>query len=169
MLCWKLDRFGRSLVDCLNNLQLLDSLRIRFIATTQGLDTDERNPASRFLLQILGAAAEFERSLIRERTEAGRMRYRSDWAAGKVGRTVHSRSGKNLAPHRPRKVFDRGRVMALHRQGLSLRDVARRMGISIGTVARTLAACSKSTPSPAAPARADDTALADGVGDVPEV
>ena len=65
---WKLDRFGRSLVDCLNNIKILGENGIRFIAVTQGLDTDLQNPASRFLLHVLGAAAEFERALIRERT-----------------------------------------------------------------------------------------------------
>ena len=72
---WKLDRFGRSLVDCLNNIQELERCRVKFIAVTQNLDTDEKNPASRFLLHVLGAAAEFERSLIRERTLAGQIRY----------------------------------------------------------------------------------------------
>lgn len=70
VLCWKLDRFGRSLRDCLNNLEELDSHAVLFIATTQGLDTDNCSPASRFLLQVLGAAAEFERELIRERSAA---------------------------------------------------------------------------------------------------
>jgi DNA invertase Pin-like site-specific DNA recombinase len=92
-------------VDCLNNIDELGRHRIRFIATTQNLDTDEKNPASRFLLHVLGAAAEFERSMIRERTLAGQQRYRSDYAAGKVGKTVYSRSGRNLPPHRPRKIF----------------------------------------------------------------
>jgi DNA invertase Pin-like site-specific DNA recombinase len=100
VLVWKLDRFGRCLVDCLNTIQELERHRIRFIATTQNLDTDEKNPASRFLLRVLGAAAEFERSLIRERTLAGQQRYRFDYAAGKVGKTVSSRSGKNLPPHK---------------------------------------------------------------------
>jgi len=68
LLIWKLDRFGRSLVDCLNNIKILEENGIRFIAVTQGLDTDLQNPASRFLLHVLGAAAEFERALIRERT-----------------------------------------------------------------------------------------------------
>ena len=84
-LVWKLDRFGRSLVDCLNNIGALEENRIRFISVTQGLDTDQQNPASRFLLHVLGAAAKFERSLIRERTQAGQERYRQDCAAGKVG------------------------------------------------------------------------------------
>jgi DNA invertase Pin-like site-specific DNA recombinase len=55
-LVWKLDR---SLVDCLNNIKTLEDHGIRFIAVTQGLDTDIQNPASRFLLHVQGGAAEF--------------------------------------------------------------------------------------------------------------
>src|SRR5712691_10103115 len=95
VLVWKLDRFGRSLVDCLNNIQTLEEHHIRFIAVTQGLDTDLHNPASRFLLHVLGAAAEFERALIRERTQAGRLRYQQDFESGKVGKSVYSRSGRH--------------------------------------------------------------------------
>jgi DNA invertase Pin-like site-specific DNA recombinase len=145
LLVWKLDRFGRSLVDCLNNIQELERCRVRFIAVTQGLDTDQRNPASRFLLHVLGAAAEFERSLIRERTLAGQQRYRHDYAAGKVGKTVYSRSGKNLPPHRPRKIFNHDEVAALRAQGLSIRAIAIRLGVGVGTVARTLQARAKSS------------------------
>jgi len=144
VLCWKLDRFGRSLVDCLNNIHALEASGVRFIATTQGLDTDQKNPASRFMLHVLGAAAEFERSLILERTNAGRLRYHQDFESGKVGKTVHSRSGKDLPPHRPRKFFDRQEVVALHRQGLTMREIAKRLKIGLGTVSRTLEACSKS-------------------------
>jgi DNA invertase Pin-like site-specific DNA recombinase len=61
ILVWKLDRFGRSLVDCLKNIQTLESSGVRFIAVTQGLDTDHQNPTCRLLLHILGSAAEFER------------------------------------------------------------------------------------------------------------
>ena len=49
---------------------------------------------------MLGAAAEFERALIRERTQAGRLRYRQDYEAGRVGKGVYSRSGRNRPPHR---------------------------------------------------------------------
>jgi putative DNA-invertase from lambdoid prophage Rac len=58
LLVWKLDRFGGSLVDCLNNIKTLEENGVRFIAVTQGLDTDLQNPASRFLLLVLGAAAD---------------------------------------------------------------------------------------------------------------
>jgi DNA invertase Pin-like site-specific DNA recombinase len=65
LLVWKLDRFGRSLVDCLNNIHTLEDHGIRFIAVTQGLDTDQRNPASRFLLHVLGAAADYAEGVVR--------------------------------------------------------------------------------------------------------
>ena len=73
---WKLDRFGRPLADCLNNIKILEENGIRFISVTQGLDTYLENPSSRFLLHVLGAAAQFERALIRKRTQAGRARYK---------------------------------------------------------------------------------------------
>jgi len=145
LLVWKLDRFGRSLVDCLNNIKTLEDNSIRFIAVTQGLDTDLHNPASRFLLHVLGAAAEFERSLIRERTQAGRLRYQEDFTSGKVGKTVYSRSGRNMPPHRPRKVFDREEVARLRRQGRSYRQIAKSLGLGVGTVVRTQQARSKSS------------------------
>jgi len=121
--CWKLDRFGRSLVDCLNHVQTLESCGVRFIAITQGLDTDQQNPASRFLLHVLGAAAEFERSLIRERVSAG-MR-----AAKKAGKAMG----------RPRRIFNRDAVHELRRKGMSIASIGQHLGIGVGTVARTLA------------------------------
>jgi DNA invertase Pin-like site-specific DNA recombinase len=75
----------------------------------------------------LGAAAEFERSLIRERTLAGQIRYRADYTAGKVGKRVYSRSGRNLPPHRPKKIFNRDQVLELPRQGASIRQIAKRV------------------------------------------
>lgn len=141
VLVWKLDRFGRSLLDCLNNIGVLERGNIRLISVTQGIDTDHRNPASKFLLQVLGAAGEFERELIIERSRAGQKRYKQDFEAGKVGKTVHSRSGKDLAPHRPKKFFDREEVVRLHGEeggGLSIRQIAKRMRISVGTVFRVL-------------------------------
>jgi DNA invertase Pin-like site-specific DNA recombinase len=133
-------------VDCLNNIKTLEENGVRFIAVTQGLDTDLQNPASRFLLHVLGAAAEsFERSLIRERTQAGQARYRQDFESGKVGKTVASRSGRNLPPYRPRKIFDREEVLRLRRQGRSYRQIARSLGLGLGTVVRTLQARAKSS------------------------
>jgi len=126
------------LVDCLNNIKALEDCAIRFIAITQGLDTDQGNPASRFLLHVLGAAAEFERSLIRERTQACRLRYKQDFESGSVGKTVQSRSGRNLPPYKPRKIFDREEVIELRKLGFPMREIARRLNLGLGMVTRTV-------------------------------
>ena len=124
VIVWKLDRFGRSLRDCLNNIQTLEDAKVRFIAITQSIDTGNGDAAGKFLLHILGAAAEFERSLIRERVTAGIKQARKE--------------GKHLG--RPRLVFNRDEVCKLHKQGHSIREIGARLNLSIGTVARTLAA-----------------------------
>ena len=144
VLCWKLDRFGRSLLNCKAALLQLQSHGIRFIASSQNIDTDESNPASRFLVHILMAAAEFERELIRERSAAGLNRYRQQFDAGKVGKETRSRSGKNLPVGRPKRVLDRHSVTALRAQGLSYRQIASRFGAGEGTVRRVLQAASSS-------------------------
>jgi DNA invertase Pin-like site-specific DNA recombinase len=145
VLVWKLDHFGRNLLHCLSCIEELQELGVRFIAVTQGLDVDRRNPASKFLLHVLAAAAEFERSLILERTAAGKARYRQDYEQGLVGKTVHIRSGRDLPPHRPKKIFNRESVSKLRAQGLSLRKIAERLGIGLGTVVRSLHERSKSS------------------------
>lgn len=69
---WKLDRFGRSVLDVLGRIQELEALGVRFIATTQGLDVRPGgDPMSRLLLGVLASVAEFERALIRERVTLG--------------------------------------------------------------------------------------------------
>jgi DNA invertase Pin-like site-specific DNA recombinase len=71
VLVYKLDRFGHSVLNLSQVLAALDSYGVRFIAVSQGLDTDRSNPTSRLLLNVLSAVAEFERELIVERTVSG--------------------------------------------------------------------------------------------------
>jgi DNA invertase Pin-like site-specific DNA recombinase len=135
ILCWKLDRFGRSLLHCKSALEGLRAHGVRFIATSQNIDTDESNPTSRFLLHVLMAAAEFERELIHERSVLGQKRYRAQYKAGNVGKEIHSKPGKDL-PGRPKKVFARERVPELRAKGYSYRQIARQLKIGEGTVRR---------------------------------
>lgn len=114
VLVWKLDRFGRSVLHLNQQLATLTAHGVRFIAITQGLDTDQSNPASRLMLQILASVAEFEREMIRERTLVG---VRAAKAAGK-------------AVGRPRRVFRRDEVVRLRdEEGLSWRAIAERLSI----------------------------------------
>lgn len=66
---WKLDRLGRSLKHLIQTLQLLDDKGVEFKSLTEGMDTN--TPGGRLLFNIFGAIAEFEKGLIKERTEAG--------------------------------------------------------------------------------------------------
>ncbi len=116
---WKLDRFGRSVLHLNQQLEVLTRHGVRFIATSQGIDTDKSNPTASFLLQILAAVAMLERELIRERTLSG---IRAAQAAGKhVGR--------------PKRVFRRDDVVRLRDQeGLSWRAVAAKLELPVMTV-----------------------------------
>jgi len=71
VLCYKLDRFGRSVLNLSQSLALLNSYGVRFIAVSQGIDTDQSNPTSRLLMNILASVAAFELELIKERTLLG--------------------------------------------------------------------------------------------------
>lgn len=111
---WKLDRAFRSVIDCATTLQELASMGVRFIAITQGLDTDRANPTSQLMLHILAAVAEFERSLITERVRAG-------MAEAK-------KKGTHLG--RPKLVFDRERVREMRLAGEPFSAIGRELGIS---------------------------------------
>jgi DNA invertase Pin-like site-specific DNA recombinase len=69
VLCWKVDRFGRSLKHLVNALADLDSYGVAFVSLRDNLDLS--TPSGRLMFQIIGAMAEFERSLIQERVRAG--------------------------------------------------------------------------------------------------
>jgi DNA invertase Pin-like site-specific DNA recombinase len=134
VLVWKLDRFGRSVRQLVENIQALDQLGIRFVAPSQSIDTDQKNPTGRLLMHILAAVAEFERDLIRERVMGGITEYKRAFAAGEVGKGRHSRSGKDMPPHRPLRVFARGRAAELRSQGMSWRKISRALKIPVSTI-----------------------------------
>jgi DNA invertase Pin-like site-specific DNA recombinase len=66
---WKFDRFARSLKQLLNALELFKTLGIAFVSCTEAIDTSL--PHGEMLFQIIGAIAQWERSLIVERVRAG--------------------------------------------------------------------------------------------------
>src|SRR5215471_10697986 len=70
LLVWKLDRAGRSLKHLIELLTYLDQHEIGFRSLTEQIDTT--TPGGKLIFHLMGALAEFERDLIRERTNAGR-------------------------------------------------------------------------------------------------
>lgn len=69
VLVYKVDRFARSLVDLLRILERIEQCGATFRSLTEPIDT--RTLAGRMMMQMLGAFAEFERGMIRERSMAG--------------------------------------------------------------------------------------------------
>lgn len=82
VLVWKLDRWARSLQELIMDINELKSKNREFIVLTQPIDTT--SSSGMFMMQILGAFAEFEREMIRERTIAGLDRARAQ--GKKLGR-----------------------------------------------------------------------------------
>ena len=66
---WKFDRFARSLKNLIAGLELCRALGIDFVSVTEAVDTSL--PAGEMLFQMIGAVAQFERSLIAERVKSG--------------------------------------------------------------------------------------------------
>ncbi len=123
----KIDRFARSLSDLLRMLEYLDQNGVGFVSVNDpGIDTT--TPNGRLLLQILGAFAEFERSMINSRTRAGREQA--------LNRGV--RFGRPPLKTRNGSFIDRRKVIELKEKGLSARAIAKSLGCSITPVLRIL-------------------------------
>jgi DNA invertase Pin-like site-specific DNA recombinase len=69
LVVWKLDRLSRSLRDVLTIMEKLSEARAGFRSLTEAIDTT--TPAGRMMMQMVGAFAEFERAMLRDRTKAG--------------------------------------------------------------------------------------------------
>src|SRR5918911_2833047 len=75
VMAWAIDRVGRSLHDLLGTIVHLEAVGVDLYLDQQNLDTT--TPAGKLLFQITGAFAEFERSIIRQRVNAGLARARA--------------------------------------------------------------------------------------------
>jgi DNA invertase Pin-like site-specific DNA recombinase len=120
VLVWKIDRFGRSLKHLVNALADLCAYGVAFVSFRDNLDLS--TPSGRLMFQIIGAMAEFERSLIQERVRAGLRNARA--------------KGKKFG--RPRVQVDGVRVAALRRDGLSWSQVCRTLNVSKGSAQRSV-------------------------------
>ena len=120
ILVWKLDRFGRSLRHLVNAMAELEALGIAFVSFRDNLDLT--TPSGRLMFQIIGAMAEFERELIRERVKAGLRNARA--------------KGRKLG--RPRTEVDESKIEALRDSGASWRTIAKTLGVGMGTALRVV-------------------------------
>jgi putative DNA-invertase from lambdoid prophage Rac len=121
VLVWRLDRWGRSLADLVTTLQELTALDVGFVSLSEALDLT--TPSGRALAGMLAVFAEFERDILRDRVKAGIAQARKE---GKpYGRP--KTAGKLLAE-----------MKRLQEDGVSKRQIAKKLGVSRTSVIRLL-------------------------------
>lgn len=120
---YKLDRCGRSLTHLCVLLDEMGRLKVPLICTSQGIDTSEKNPVAKFQVDVLLAVCEFERSLIRERVNAG----------------LASARARGITLGRPATLTRRRtEVMALKKKGMGTRAIARALKMPVSSVSKLL-------------------------------
>ena len=121
----RFDRFARSTRHLVLALEEFQSLGVDFISLSESVDTS--TPMGKMVFTVIGAVAELERSLIRERVLMGLQRARKE--------------GKTLG--RPRVDVDARRVARLRAHGHSWRQITDLIGVSKGTAQRAVAGLPK--------------------------
>lgn len=121
VLVWALDRLGRSLRHLVDLAGVFEVLEVDLVCLNQPIDTT--TPAGRLTFAVLGACAQFEREMIRDRVKAGLANARA--------------KGRKLG--RPRASVDLAHARARLAAGASLRAVAREVDVAPSTLAKLLA------------------------------
>lgn len=115
---WKMDRMARSLVDLLKRMEQIRAEGAQFKSLTEEIDTN--TPGGRLVFHVLGAIAEFERDLIRERTNAG--------VKAAMARGVRFGQPPALDPKQI------GQAQRMRDGGLSARSIAKQFNVSHATI-----------------------------------
>jgi DNA invertase Pin-like site-specific DNA recombinase len=121
LIVWKLDRLGRSLQHLIQTVNVLEAKGVGFRSIQENIDTN--TSGGKLVFHIFGAIAEFERSLISERTRAG----------------LHSAKLRGRFGGRPVVINEikRKRLNFLHlNRKLSVNDICRELDISKSTFYR---------------------------------
>ncbi len=124
LVVWRLDRLGRSLQHLLTTITELAARGIGFKSLTEQIDTT--TPGGKLVFHLFGALAEFERDLIRERTNAGLAAARARGRLG--GRPKKLADPKKLAL--AQQLYDAGQT--------DIATICRTLGISRATLYRSV-------------------------------
>jgi DNA invertase Pin-like site-specific DNA recombinase len=127
LVIWKLDRLGRTVKGLVDFVADLQGRGVQFRSLTDGIDTT--TPAGRFFFHVMASLAQMERELLAERTRAGVA------AARRRGRM-----GGRKRRMTPGKVESARKLL---KDGMSPRDVAENLGVSIPTLYRWVPASSR--------------------------
>jgi DNA invertase Pin-like site-specific DNA recombinase len=125
VLVTELTRWGRSTIDLISTLQLLQSKNVSLIAQT-GLEFDLTTPQGKLIATLMAGLAEFERDLIRERVKSG-------IAAAKARGVRFGRRPGETTPGVQAKVKQ---ILKMTGEGESYRTIAKRLKLSKNTVMR---------------------------------
>jgi len=120
VLVWRFDRFARSTKHLILALEEFKNLGIDFVSYQENIDTS--SPLGSAIFTIISAVAQLERDIIAERVKAGLRRAKEN--------------GKKLG--RPRIKISENQLLMLSERGLSIRQIARQVNLSVTTVARRL-------------------------------
>jgi DNA invertase Pin-like site-specific DNA recombinase len=123
LVVWKLDRLARSLKQLIETVESLENRKMGFRSLTENIDTT--TPGGRLTFHLFAALAEFERSIIKERTMAGLAAARS---RGRKGGRPPSLNAKDLAAAKA----------LLSDPGITVEEVAKRLKVSPATLYRHL-------------------------------
>lgn len=123
LVVWRLDRLGRSLRHLIDTLRDLEERSVGFRSLQESIDTT--TPGGRLIFHVFGALAEFERDLIRERTNAGLEAARARGRKG--GRPSVMTPAKTRAA---RELYDAGNH--------TVSQIAATLGVSRATIYRSL-------------------------------
>lgn len=122
VVCYSIDRIGRSLKHCLDILELLKSHRCDFISIKQQIDTS--SPTGQLIFNLFACLASYERTQILERTALGRDRAKARGV--KFGRPSKMNSSVAEA------------VRLLREKGAGIKDIAKSLQIGVGSVYKAL-------------------------------
>lgn len=128
ILVYKLDRWARSLQELLNDLTILQNNKVEFRSLGESI-TINQDPRNMLMVHMLGAFAEFERAMIRERTMIGLARARAEGRIG--GRPRKDRKNPFIDPS-PEEVIE------LRLQNRTVREIAAMLDTSKNRVEKVL-------------------------------
>jgi DNA invertase Pin-like site-specific DNA recombinase len=131
VMAWAIDRLGRSLIDLLRTIQDLEAVGVDLYLDQQHLDTT--TPTGKLLFHVTGAFSEFERSMIRQRVNAGLSAIKA-----KIKRDGHFTTRAGIVRRRLGRPGAEPKQIACARhelaKGLGIGRVARMTGLGTGTV-----------------------------------
>ncbi|CAN2533508.1 DNA-invertase+hin [Methylocapsa aurea] len=123
LIVWRLDRLGRSLPALVVLMDQLGKRGVNFHSLTENINTT--SSGGRLMFHMMAALAEFERSLISERTRAGLSAARARGCT--LGRP------RSLSPHQIAEAFE-----AIREEKTQMQDIAEGLGVSVRTLRRSL-------------------------------